>query len=166
MKPANSILSKTHTANQKLPIPFFLMILFIALTFQTNAQTSNSDEQTIRDLVKQRQESNGNFKTTENAVFVSGLYPRPIIGKRNAEEEKIAEKATAERLNQKRVDRINRLEVSKAGDIAYEFGEFTMEYDTPDKKHTSFDGAYVRAWKKVNGEWLVDVAFHRPNRPQ
>jgi len=50
--------------------------------------------------------------------------------------------------------------------LAEEFGNFTLSFDQRDKKHISFDGSYLRVWRKINGEWLEDAYFARPNEPE
>ena len=50
--------------------------------------------------------------------------------------------------------------------MAEEFGNFTLSFDQPDKKHISFDGSYLRVWRKIKGEWLEDAFFARPNEPE
>jgi hypothetical protein len=46
------------------------------------AQTADkSDEQTLRELIRQRNEGKDVIKYTDNVIFVSGAYPRPIIGR-------------------------------------------------------------------------------------
>ena len=59
-----------------------------------------------------------------------------------------------------------RLVVARSGDLAYDFGDFTISHGAPDKTRTSFNGSYLRVWRKANGEWLVDAFFARPNEPE
>ena len=59
-----------------------------------------------------------------------------------------------------------RLVISQSGDMAEEFGNFTLSFDQPDKTHISFDGSYLRVWHKIRGEWLEDAYFARPNEPE
>ena len=47
--------------------------------------------------------------------------------------------------------------------MAYEFGYGDLSWDTPEKKHISFEASYLRVWRKINGEWKVEVSFARPN---
>ena len=65
--------------------------------------------------------------------------------------------------NESRKGEVVRLVISQSGDMAEEFGNFTLSFDQPDKKHISFDGSYLRVWRKINGEWLEDAFFARPN---
>jgi len=68
-----------------------------------------------------------------------------------------------DRSNESRKGEVVRLVISQSGDMAEEFGNFTLSFDQPDKKHISFDGSYLRVWRKINGEWLEDAFFGRPN---
>ena len=58
-----------------------------------------------------------------------------------------------ERQNFSNKRRIERIVVSKAGDMAYEFGYTDLSWDTPEKKHICFEASYLRVWRKINGEW-------------
>ncbi len=158
-----------------------LLYLVIALQcfFTAHAQISK-DEQMIRGLVEQAKTNLKAIKQTSNNVFVSGAYDRPLIaGKMTGAptdlsdvqvqcnglliEEPVETKVIPELTNVKRIDKIIRLEISKSGDLAYEFGDFHLEFDK-EKQHTIVDGSYLRTWKKFNGEWLQDMLFARPNK--
>ena len=130
------------------------------LTAQTTSATSSqSDEQVLRALVRQENEGKDIIKFTEDSVFVSGAYPRPLIG-RAAHEQAQSSRRMA---NRSVKDEVVRLAVSQSGDMAEEFGNFTLSFDNPDKTHTSFNGSYLRVWRKTDGEWKVDAFFARPN---
>jgi len=130
------------------------------LTAQTTSATSSqSDEQVLRALVRQENEGKDIIKFTEDSVFVSGAYPRPLIG-RAAHEQAQSSRRMA---NRSVKDEVVRLAVSQSGDMAEEFGNFTLSFDNPDKTHTSFNGSYLRVWRKADGEWKVDAFFARPN---
>ncbi len=70
-----------------------------------------------------------------------------------------------DRSNESRKGEVVRLVISQSGDMAEEFGNFTLSFDQPDKTHISFDGSYLRVWRKIGGEWLEDAYFARPNEP-
>jgi ketosteroid isomerase-like protein len=55
------------------------------------------------------------------------------------------------------------LVVAKSGDLAYEYSNFRMEWDGPDGKRTGFNGALLRVWRKVDGQWLAEALYARPN---
>jgi ketosteroid isomerase-like protein len=126
------------------------------------AQTADkADEQALRDIIQQQDEGKDVMKYTDNAIFVSGALPRPIIGREVGlrTKEEIA-KSTPNRTTKREVER---LVVSKSADMAYEYGNFTTTHDGPDKKRTGFNGSYLRVWRKLDGQWKVDVSFNRKN---
>jgi ketosteroid isomerase-like protein len=99
---------------------------------------------------------------TSDAVFWSGAYPRPQIGQEKVKP--FNEAAMEQRRNEKITTQIVRLEVADAGDMAYEFFNFTLSFDRVDtKQHTSFTGSGLRVWKKVGWEWQIAAAFMRPD---
>lgn len=152
----------------RMAVAAILVLLLAAAGNRINGQTlSNasptSDEQTIRSLVAQ-QNAGKMPAFTDNRIFVSGAYPKPMIGKDMSDENKAAEeRMKKERLHFRSTSSIQRLEVAKAGDMAYEFGTANLSWDTPDQKHVAFESSYVRVWRKVDGQWKVDVFFARPN---
>ena len=125
---------------------------------QTDAN-GRSDEQLLRKLIREDNEGKNVIKRTEDSIFVSGAFPHPMIG--HAVEEALGSRK--DRPNESRKGEVVRLVISQSGDMAEEFGNFTLSFDQPDKKHISFDGSYLRVWRKINGEWLEDAFFARPN---
>ncbi len=125
---------------------------------QTDAN-GRSDEQLLRKLIREDNEGKNVIKRTEDSIFVSGAFPHPMIG--HAVEEALGSRK--DRSNESRKGEVVRLVISQSGDMAEEFGNFTLSFDQPDKKHISFDGSYLRVWRKINGEWLEDAFFARPN---
>lgn len=68
------------------------------------------------------------------------------------------------RPNETRKTDVVRIRVAQAGDMAYEFSNFRIEYDDPQtKQKTGFNGSLLRVWRKVAGKWLVEASFARPN---
>jgi ketosteroid isomerase-like protein len=125
---------------------------------QTDAN-GRSDEQLLRKLIREDNEGKNVIKRTEDSIFVSGAFPHPMIG--HAVEEALGSRK--DRSNESRKGEVVRLVISQSGDMAEEFGNFTLSFDQPDKKHISFDGSYLRVWRKINGEWVEDAFFARPN---
>lgn len=127
---------------------------------------TKSDEQVLRELIQQLQQSKERPKFTDEAIFVSGLDAQPTIGrqKREAARPAMEEKLKKERPNESTKIMIERLVVSKSGDMAYEFTNFISTWDGPDKTRTGFNGSYLRVWLKIGGEWKVDATFARPNK--
>jgi ketosteroid isomerase-like protein len=162
----NKIYSQTLAA--KISLSLILTILFTLSAFAQAQLTSNTigaDERTIRELVEKQNRNPDKriISTTDESIFWTGAFPNPSIAKKpNPENEAINQKIKKERLNYQATSRIERLVVAQSGDIAYEYGNGTLSWDTPDKKHINFDNAYLRTWKKINGEWKVDTFFARP----
>jgi ketosteroid isomerase-like protein len=128
--------------------------------------TSKTDEQVLREIIQQ--ENEGKLaKRSEDSIFVSGLLPRPIVGRQQREEmQSKMQEVSKRRPNQTNKTEMQRLVVAQSGDLAYDFGDFTVSYDAPDKKRTSFNGSYLRTWRKIDGEWVVDAFFGRPNEAE
>jgi ketosteroid isomerase-like protein len=121
-----------------------------------------ADEQLLRKLIQEDNEGKNVIKRTEDSILVTGAYPRPLTGR--AVQEAVG--PPRDRSNVSRKKEVVRLAISQSGDMAEEFGNFTMSFDKPDKTHISFDGSYLRVWRKIKGEWLEDAFFARPNEPE
>lgn len=73
---------KNTTKTAALCCGIFLSVLICTSAFAQNNQSAQSkDEQTIRALAAQDVNGKHVVKMTDDAIFVSGAYPRPIIGK-------------------------------------------------------------------------------------
>ena len=135
------------------------------------AQTTTAgktDEQALRELIKQENEGKDVIKQTEESIFVSGMLPRPVVGRKETEaaEPKMREDVAKRMPNQSTKTEMKRLVVARSGDLAYDSGDFTISFDAQNKTRKGFDGSYLRVWRKKNGEWLVDAFFARPNEPE
>ena len=155
--------------NKRIVLGVLMAMLIVAGSHSVMAQATAStktDEQVLRELIQQDDYGKDVIKFTEDAIFVSGAYPRPIIGRQQREAARPRQEEIARsRPNQSRKSEVQRLVVSQSGDMAYEFGNFTISYDAPDKKRAGFNGSYLRVWRKIGGEWKVDAFFARPNEP-
>lgn len=130
-------------------------VLFATATFAQN------DEQTIRDLIKLENETQTRPKITDNVVSAPIGVPRPFIGK--AEWIAGAQELNKTRQNLKLIRTPERIVIAAANDLAYEYGNQTMAWDKPEGGRFDGKGSYVRIWRKVNNEWLVEVTMARPN---
>src|SRR6266566_7298328 len=149
--------------NMKSIVSAFTTVILIGLCSPAAiAQTGTTDEQLLRKLIQENNEGKNVIKRTEDSIFVSGAYPRPMIGR--AVQEALGSRK--DRSNEFRKGELVRLVISQSGDMAEEFGNFTLSFDQPDKTHISFDGSYLRVWRKIRGEWLEDAYFARPNEPE
>jgi ketosteroid isomerase-like protein len=74
--------------------------------------------------------------STDDVIFVSGAYPKPMIGRQAIPASDTAmtsaQSETRKRSNQRLKSRVQRVEVSKGGDMAYGFALFNLEFDRPD----------------------------------
>jgi ketosteroid isomerase-like protein len=116
----------------------------------TWAQTT-SDEQAIRALDARE----GPY--TDDSFFFSGAYNRPLIGK----EPPPADRGGV-RKGFKMVDKIDKLRVSKSGDLAYAYGTSTLSWEG----QKPFDAAFLRVYRKEGGSWKVAALFQRPVEPE
>ncbi|MFN2397348.1 MAG: SgcJ/EcaC family oxidoreductase [Gemmatimonadaceae bacterium] len=57
-----------------------------------------------------------------------------------------------------------RIEVSQAGDMAYDIGTYSFGMDTPQGRFED-EGKYATVWKKINGEWKIAVDVGNSNKP-
>lgn len=136
-----------------------LALFFIfATSAAAIAQGSVCSEQTIRDAVQ-----NQTMKTADDEYFWSGRFEKPLIGK--AQHEEAAKKRDGEnpRKNQVIVQHPQRIDVSKSGDMAYEYGTGDLSYD--DQKtgtHVAGPTGYLRVWKSVDGQCKVVATMMRP----
>jgi hypothetical protein len=124
-----------------------------------------SDEEIIRGLVQAENSSGEAPKFTDNVIYVSGAYPQPLTSL----EQLTAARTQRAALNQPRPNEsstceIGRLVVAEARDMAYEFGKLTLRWDSPAGHRTGLDATYVRIWRKLGGEWMVEVSIVHPHR--
>jgi ketosteroid isomerase-like protein len=149
---------------KKILIPIALLLFVICSGATAQAQKSKTDETMLRDLISRADREPNVIKRTDDTIFVSGALARPLVGKqeRAAMQSKMGE-VNQQRINQIQKTELVRLVIAKSKDMAYDFGNFTLSYDTPDKKHVEFTGSYLRIWRKVKGEWMTEAFFARPN---
>jgi hypothetical protein len=123
-----------------------------------------SDDEAIRASIQAIDEGN-DPSLTDDPILFSGVNDKPLVGK---EVEKFhateGKKLKEERKNLKRETKVRRLVIAQSGDIAYEFSDFTMSWDSADKGHVTINGSIMRAWKKTKhtNDWQLDMTFARP----
>lgn len=149
--------------NRIFRLTVFVTSLSLPTAWVGAQPTASADEQAIRQIVD-RENAGARPNTTDQAVFWSGAYARPVIGKpAEADRKKMMERMATERANQQQSRKIERVVVAASGDVAYEYGTFRLIYDSlPDNKHVDHEGAYLRTWRKEKGQWLADITFMRP----
>ena len=142
------------------PVVIFFLVFGIHTQALLRGQQVNlrAEEAAIRNAISRQ----GPLPYTDDAIFWSGAYPRPSVGQEKVKP--FNETAMQQRRNQKAEVQVVRLEVAAAGDMAYEFSNFTLSWDDADtKKQTKFTGSALRVWKKVDGTWQVAAGFQRPH---
>lgn len=100
---------------------------------------------------------------TDDCVQWAGYAKRPVKGRERPEP--LPDSDFTKRKNVvATTKKIERLEVSASGDMAWDYEISHVEYDVdePAKRHKSYDGGQLRVWKKVSGEWKVAARFYRP----
>jgi len=142
---------------------FTTLAILMVLSSVPTAQSNPADEKAIRDLIAKEDAGQRPTETTDS-VFFSGALKRPRVG-RDAKAETFDD--VKNRTGQKIKTSIQRIDIAKSGDMAYEFSdaELTVEEKGPDGKPRSntFMTSRLRVWKKVGGQWLVAAQFARPH---
>jgi ketosteroid isomerase-like protein len=127
------------------------------------AQSNSAEEKAIRDLIAKEDAGQRAAETTDS-IFFSGALKRPRVG-RDAKAEVFDD--VKNRIGQKIKTNVQRIDVAKSADMAYEFSdvELTNEEKGPDGKPRSntFMTSQLRVWKKVGGQWVVAAHFVRPH---
>jgi hypothetical protein len=135
---------------------------------QTKAANSKpkDDEQILREII--RQEDERLPKRTENFIYATGRTPRPLIGRKELEtfEQSLKPNTASKILKRSTKTEMKRLVVAQSGDLAYDFGDVVFTDETVEGKVTSFNSSYLRTWRKIKGEWLVDAIFVRRNESE
>ncbi len=116
-----------------------------------------ADEAAIRAVI-----ASGKTPYTDDSVFWTGLYKRPVMGKE--EPQSFPDSSSEKRKNQVNTTKVVRLEIAASGDMAWEFSYIHTEYDSDGApaSHKSFDAGLLRVWKKEKGEWRAAAMFARP----
>jgi ketosteroid isomerase-like protein len=143
------------------------MFLSVPIVATLSAQTATSDEQAIRQQI-QRLDNRERGLYTQDSIFWTGAYVRPLVGLEDKGEEVRGELQLANRVPNSGTTKTTpvRIEVAKSGDLAYEFNnsEFTYQLKTGRKVTSRASG--LRVWKKVDGQWKVAASFSRPHADQ
>jgi hypothetical protein len=137
-----------------------LFLLFpLAMAGTAMAQEPVCSAQKIRDAVMK-----STMQDTEDSFFWSGAYDKPLIGRAAQETGDKQRQAEAPRKNEAHpAEQPEKIEVSKSGDMAYEYGKGSMSFDSvKEGKHVSFQAAYLRVWKAANGECRVAATMFHP----
>lgn len=139
-----------------------LVVSAVPVSAQLGAVDLRAEEAAIRALIDRP----GGARTTSDAVYWTGRFPRPLVGVEDTA--RVRPFANAESdgwLNQRTTTlAVVRLDVAAAGDMAYEVSHFRIAYELADRTGPqSFTGSRLRVWRKIDGEWRVVALFQRPH---
>jgi hypothetical protein len=136
----------------------FLFLILLLVPGAAVAQAPVCFEQKIREVAQKP-----NAKYSDDSFFWSGAYDKPMIGK--AEHDAAAKKLETEepRKNQTSAEHPQRIVVDNSGNMAYEYGRGDVGYDDQKTgKHVTFQVAYLRVWKSVDGECKIAAFMIMP----
>jgi len=136
-----------------------LGVLFLGLT-TVYAQDKKADEQAIRDISKKWLE----FEKKKDMAGIAALFADNGTLYRSGYEAAVGRDAIKTQLT--KMQELNpkeegdfstdRVEVSSSGDMAVEYGNYTVKNTGPDGKGSD-QGRYVTVYRKVNGAWKVSA---------
>lgn len=140
---------------------FQMMALTIVVTALPAAaqQSMSADEKQIRDLITAV--DNGKAAPrTEDRIFWSGAYRRPIVGNEQGEEIS-QERQPLNRVpgSQRTRTTVRRIEIAKSADLAYEFSDSELSFEVKGGKRVSLLTSSLRVWRKEAGLWRVAAHF-------
>jgi hypothetical protein len=101
--------------------------------------------------------SDRNAWLTKDAVIWTGASSKPLT-----KETDKPDLVAPNRRNNVFKTTVQRVDVSQAGDMAYEYSTFSIAYDD-DRGHREATGALLRVWKKDGGTWKIAAQFQRPH---
>jgi len=145
------------------------ILLAIGNAGNATGQTRPSpDEQQIRALVA-AEEAGKRPPRTDDQIFWSGAYRRPVVGSERGELLPGEEQQDRITESQRSKSVIRRIEIAKSGEMAYEYSDGVLSFDLKNGRHVSFPRSVLRVWRKENGQWMVAASFshgHDVTRPQ
>jgi hypothetical protein len=97
------------------------------------------------------------MRGTKDAVIWTGASSKPLT-----KETDKPDLVAPNRRNNVFKTTVQRVDVSQAGDMAYEYSTFSIAYDD-DRGHREATGALLRVWKKDGGTWKIAAQFQRPH---
>jgi hypothetical protein len=117
-----------------------------------------AEEAVIRALASGRKD--GVPPRTNDQVYWSPDMKRPIVRPEAAQ----LFAPPSKRKNVVSVIKVQRLELAASGDMAWEYSYQDSEWDTDGtpSRHEHLHAAFLRVWKKINGEWKSEAFFERP----
>jgi ketosteroid isomerase-like protein len=148
---------------KEIPMIRLLMLaIAVGFTVPVFAQDRSADEKALRELIVKLDAQNQAEPIAPDAVRWTGAQVRPYVQGQRAEP-RPGLAVGAERVNQKQTYKVERLKIAPSGDMAYEYSNFVLTYDRKDTGRSErFEGALLRVWEKVKGQWRVAAWFQQP----
>ena len=143
-------------------IPLFMLCALVRLWA---GDVRTVEEKVLRSLIEKevKGERLPYAAYTDDTVFWSGAYGRPLEGRKHMEAVRKGRRAASQRINERRTRDVKRLVVAQSGDLAYEYGDYTLAFDEPDGRKFRVSGSYTRVWRKDDGQWKVALWFGQPH---
>jgi hypothetical protein len=141
------------------------VITFVVLSITSaSMQDLKSDEAEIRSIISRSNESRGPLPVLPGHVFWSGAYKAPVMGDEKPVERSGAG-APSNRVpgSQRVIATVNKIEVAKAGDMAWEYSTNRTSYEIKGSGRHEFTASSLRVWRKDGGQWKVAAQFIRPH---
>jgi ketosteroid isomerase-like protein len=129
-----------------------------------HAEPQAGDEAAIRAAIERVRA--GEDLRTQDAIFFSGAYKRPIV-RGESKPEPTARAQTIVTGSERTTIRVRRIEVASGGDMAYEFSDGTIARRQKRAggadEEVVFENSILRVWKKVGGQWRLAAHFSAPH---
>jgi ketosteroid isomerase-like protein len=151
-----------YIAAMRWIIPVFFLSAGVGLRAE---DARSADEKVLRGLIEKEIKGERLPYTayTEDTVFWSGAYHRPLEGRKHMEAVRKGRRAASKRTNERRTRDVKKLVMAQSSDLAYEYSDYTLEFDEPDGRRFHVKGSYVRVWRKEDGQWKVALWFGQPH---
>ncbi len=145
-----------------------LLLLFLVFPLCSEAQISNNGKaasvKAIKEIIEKENKGQRIFQFTDSFILINPALPYPFIGRqRTKEEQQMLADLKKDRSNEQLTRFPLRIQVAEAGDMAYEYGRYTVEYDNLSGQHIRNTGAYLHIWRKVKNSWKLEARFNRYN---
>jgi hypothetical protein len=137
----------------------FTAAALLVFVIPAAAQGPVTDEQRIRALIA-RADQGMQPPRTADRIFWSAAFKRPVVGNQSAEEIP-TDRRPALRVpgSQRAKTTVERIEIAKSGDLAYEFSNSDLSFQLKNGRDVSLPTSLLRVWRKEQGQWKVAANF-------
>jgi len=145
-------------------IVIVLCVFATAVATPSGQTSATADEKAIRDQIARYDRGERDGMSIADVVFWSAAYRRPTIGRERSEESTAIRTPIAARVPNSQRNKTTpvRIVVAKSGDLAYEFSNGELSYETKEGKTVVIAQGILRTWQKDGGQWKVAAMFTRP----